>query len=256
MTPSESREDWIVRQALERPLARRTDFLDGACAGDEALRERMQARINEQEKTSDPPSSTAQGPGEPTSVSELPGVDGPGAVIGRYRLLEKIGEGGFGVIYAAEQNEPVRRRVALKIIKLDGHQAGRSPFRVRAAALAMMDHPNIAKVLDAGATEAGRPYFVMELVRGIRITDYCDQANLPTNGRLDLFTPVCRAIQHAHQKAIIHRDLKPSNILVAGSEPAIEVKVIDFGIAKAMEQRLTDNPSCRWNRSSALESEP
>ena len=139
----------------------------------------------------------------------------PGDRIGRYKLLEQIGEGGCGVVFMAEQAEPVRRRVALKIIKLgmDTRQVI-ARFEAERQALALMDHPNIAKVLDAGATDTGRPYFVMELVRGIRITDYCDQHNLSTHERLDLFIQVCHAVQHAHQKGIIHRDLKPSNILV------------------------------------------
>ena len=165
----------------------------------------------------------------------------PGDQIGRYKLLEKIGEGGCGVVYVAEQDEPVRRRVALKVIKLgmDTKQVI-ARFEAERQALAMMDHPNIAKVLDAGATETGRPYFVMELVRGIKITDYCDQNNLSTQERLDLFIQVCQAIQHAHQKGIIHRDIKPSNILVTLHDGVPVPKVIDFGIAKATEGRLTD----------------
>ncbi len=162
--------------------------------------------------------------------------------IGRYKLLQQIGEGGCGVVYMAEQEEPVRRRVALKVIKLgmDTKQVvGR--FEAERQALALMDHPNIAKVLDAGATETGRPYFVMELVRGIKITDYCDQNNLSTEERLKLFIQVCQAIQHAHQKGIIHRDIKPSNVLVTLHDGVPVPKVIDFGIAKATtDQRLTD----------------
>jgi WD40 repeat protein/serine/threonine protein kinase len=165
----------------------------------------------------------------------------PGDRIGRYKLREKIGEGGCGVVYVAEQEEPVRREVALKVIKLGmDTKAIVARFEAERQALAMMDHPNIAKVFDAGATETGRPYFVMELVRGTKITDYCDQNNLPTRARLDLFIQVCRAVQHAHQKGIIHRDLKPSNILVTLHDGAPAPKVIDFGIAKATEGRLTD----------------
>jgi eukaryotic-like serine/threonine-protein kinase len=164
-----------------------------------------------------------------------------GQTLGRYKLLEKVGEGGCGVVYVAEQTEPVRRRVALKVIKLgmDTKQVV-ARFEAERQALAMMDHPNIARVLDAGTTETGRPYFVMELVRGIKITDYCDQNNLPTRERLDLFIKVCQAIQHAHQKGIIHRDIKPSNILVTLHDGVPVPKVIDFGIAKATEGRLTD----------------
>ena len=167
--------------------------------------------------------------------------EGPGTVIGRYKLLQQIGEGGMGVVYMAEQEEPVRRRVALKIIKLGmDTKSVIARFEAERQALAMMDHPNIAKVLDGGATDAGRPYFVMELVRGIKITEYCDEARLATRDRLDLFIKVCLAIQHAHQKGIIHRDIKPSNILVTLNDGVAVPKVIDFGIAKATEGRLTD----------------
>jgi eukaryotic-like serine/threonine-protein kinase len=164
-----------------------------------------------------------------------------GTRIGRYKLLEQIGEGGFGVVWMAEQEEPVRRRVALKIIKLgmDTKQVI-ARFEAERQALAMMDHANIAKVLDAGATDSGRPYFVMELVRGIKITEYCDQNQLSTRERLDLFVKVCQAIQHAHQKGIIHRDIKPSNVLVALHDTVPTPKMIDFGIAKATDGRLTD----------------
>ena len=164
-----------------------------------------------------------------------------GARIGRYKVLEKVGEGGFGVVYVAEQREPVKRRVALKVIKLgmDTRQVV-ARFEAERQALAMMDHPNIAKVLDAGATDTGRPYFVMELVRGIRITEYCDQHKLSTEQRLELFIQVCHAIQHAHQKGIIHRDIKPSNILVTLHDGVPVPKVIDFGIAKATQQELTE----------------
>ena len=165
----------------------------------------------------------------------------PGDRIGRYKLLEKIGEGGCGVVYMAEQEEPVRRRVALKVIKpgMDTHEVV-ARFEAERQALALMDHPHIARIFDGGATDAGRPYFVMELVRGLRITDYCDQKQLSTRQRLDLFMQVCQAVQHAHQKGVIHRDLKPSNILVTVNDGVPVPKVIDFGIAKATGQRLTD----------------
>ncbi|MGD0413672.1 MAG: serine/threonine-protein kinase, partial [Verrucomicrobiota bacterium] len=166
---------------------------------------------------------------------------GPGSRIDRYKLLQKIGEGGCGVVYMAEQDKPVHRRVALKIIKLGMDTKNViARFEAERQALAMMDHPNIARVLDAGATETGRPYFVMELVRGIKITDYCDQNHLDTRQRLDLFVQVCHAIQHAHQKGVIHRDIKPSNILVTLHDGVPVPKVIDFGIAKAIEGKLTD----------------
>jgi tRNA A-37 threonylcarbamoyl transferase component Bud32/tetratricopeptide (TPR) repeat protein len=176
-----------------------------------------------------------------TVKAEAAPDEGLGQTLGRYKLLEKVGEGGFGVVYVAEQKEPVKRRVALKIIKLgmDTRQVV-ARFEAERQALALMDHPNIAKVLDAGATDSGRPYFVMELVRGVRLTAYCDQNKLSTKQRLELFIPVCQAIQHAHQKGIIHRDIKPSNILVTLHDGVPVPKVIDFGIAKATQQDLTD----------------
>ena len=179
--------------------------------------------------------------GQPTIRDEPDVEEAIGERIGRYKLLQKLGEGGCGVVYMVEQTEPVRRRVALKVIKLgmDTKQVI-ARFEVERQALALMDHPNIAKVLDAGATRNGRPYFVMELVKGIRITDYCDKNHLSTPARLALFTQVCLAIQHAHQKGIIHRDIKPSNILVTLHDGVPVPKVIDFGIAKASEQPLTE----------------
>src|SRR5437773_8535968 len=181
------------------------------------------------------------GEAELTTRVTVPSEQGPGTMIGRYKLLEKVGEGGFGTVYVAEQCEPVKRRVALKIIKLgmDTKQVI-ARFEAERQALALMDHPNIAKVLEAAATDTGRPYFVMELVRGIKITDYCEQNNLSTRQRLDLFVSVCQAIQHAHQKGIIHRDIKPSNILVTLHDGVPVPKVIDFGIAKATQGELTD----------------
>src|SRR5947207_601550 len=165
----------------------------------------------------------------------------PGERIGRYRLLQEIGHGGCGVVYMAEQEEPVRRKVALKVIKLgmDTRQVV-ARFEAERQALALMDHPNIARVLDVGATDAGRPYFVMELVRGIPITEYCDQCNLPAAERLELFMKVCHAVQHAHQKGIIHRDIKPNNVLVTLHDGEPVPKVIDFGVAKALGQKLTE----------------
>ncbi|MEM8681616.1 MAG: serine/threonine-protein kinase, partial [Planctomycetota bacterium] len=167
--------------------------------------------------------------------------EGPGTVIGRYKLLQQIGEGGFGVVFMAQQVMPVKRKVALKIIKLgmDTKQVI-ARFEAERQALAMMDHPNIAAVLDGGATDTGRPYFVMELVRGDPITEYCDRERLSAEERLQLFKQVCYAIQHAHQKGIIHRDLKPSNVLVTMANNTPLVKVIDFGIAKATNSELTE----------------
>jgi serine/threonine protein kinase len=168
-------------------------------------------------------------------------MDRVGTHVGPYRLLQKLGEGGMGAVWVAEQERPVKRRVALKLIKLgmDTKQVV-ARFEAERQALALMDHANIAKVFDAGATATGRPYFVMELVRGIPITDYCDQERLTTQSRLDLFMKVCHAIQHAHQKGIIHRDIKPSNILVTLHDGVPVPKVIDFGVAKAVQQDLTD----------------
>ena len=168
----------------------------------------------------------------------------PGARIGRYKLLEQIGEGGFGVVWMAEQEEPVRRRVALKIIKpgMDTREVV-ARFEAERQALAMMEHPNIASVFDGGATDTGRPYFVMELVKGVPITTYCDANQLTTRERLELFMEVCHAVQHAHQKGVIHRDLKPSNILVTVKDDRAVPKVIDFGIAKATQARAhRENP--------------
>ena len=175
------------------------------------------------------------------TLDDSPISEAPGTVIGRYKLLENIGEGGMAIVYMAEQAEPIRRKVALKIIKLgmDTKQVI-ARFEAERQALAMMDHPNIAKVLDAGATETGRPYFVMELVTGVSITEYCDKNNLSTKDRLALFIQVCNAIQHAHQKGIIHRDIKPSNVMVTHQDGKPVPKVIDFGIAKAIHQKLTE----------------
>jgi serine/threonine protein kinase/Tol biopolymer transport system component/tetratricopeptide (TPR) repeat protein len=174
-------------------------------------------------------------------LDDSPISESPGTTIDRYKLLEKIGEGGMAVVYMAEQEKPIRRKVALKIIKLgmDTRQVI-ARFEAERQALAMMDHPNIAKVLDAGATETGRPYFVMELVKGVSITEYCDGSELSTPARLDLFLQVCNAVQHAHQKGIIHRDIKPSNVMVTQRDGTPVPKVIDFGIAKATSRRLTE----------------
>ena len=168
-------------------------------------------------------------------------TEGPGTVIGPYKLLQQIGEGGFGVVYMAEQEQPVRRMVALKIIKpgMDTAQVI-ARFESERQALALMDHPNIAKVLDAGATESGRPYFVMELVKGVPITEFCDKNHMPAEQRLKLFIDVCHAIQHAHHKGVIHRDIKPSNVMVTLHDGVPVVKVIDFGVAKATVQKLTE----------------
>ena len=242
---------------LANPAARRT-FLDEACANDAELRARVEALLSAQADADKffseiapfartPPPGTgpsaagtgSAGSGGPTETS-VP-AEGPGSRIDRYKLLQKIGEGGCGVVYMAEQEKPVLRRVAFKIIKLGMDTRNViARFEAERQALAMMDHPNIARVLDAGATHTGRPYFVMELVRGVKITDYCDQNHLDTGQRLDLFVQICHAIQHAHQKGIIHRDIKPSNVLVTLHDGVPVPKVIDFGIAKAIEGKLTE----------------
>jgi serine/threonine protein kinase len=180
-------------------------------------------------------------PGLDTAVDVSPPAERVGATIGRYKLLERIGEGGFGVVYMAEQQQPVRRRVALKVIK-PGLDTGQviARFEAERQAVAMMEHPHIARVFDAGATDAGRPYFVMELVRGVPITEYCDANHLTVRQRLELFVPVCCAVQHAHQKEVIHRDLKPTNVLVTTADGVAIPKVIDFGVATATRDRLTE----------------
>ena len=218
----------------------RAALLDGACGNDPVQRRRVEELLALHFKQN-PFMQEPAAEGSPAILSTAPLTEGPGAQIGRYKLLEKLGEGGFGAVYVAEQKEPVKRRVALKIIKLgmDTRQVV-ARFEAERQALALMDHPNIAKVLDGGATDTGRLYFVMELVRGVPITRYCDENNLTTVERLKLFILVCHAIQHAHQKGIIHRDIKPSNIMVTLHDGVPVPKVIDFGIAKAIEGELTD----------------
>jgi serine/threonine protein kinase len=214
-------------------------YLDGACGGDAELRRRVEQLLAARAKAESFLELPA--PALAATVDESVVSERPGTVIGPYRLLEEIGEGGFGVVYLAEQTEPVRRRVALKVLKpgMDSKQVV-ARFEQERQALALMDHPNIAKVLDGGATPSGRPYFVMELVRGLPITEYCDRAQLTLRERLELFARVCSAVQHAHHKGIVHRDLKPANVLVAEQDGAPVVKVIDFGVAKALGEPLTD----------------
>ena len=216
----------------------RSAFLDQAC-GDPELRRRVERLLARDAQAS----GFLESPAAPPTVTvESPRLsEGPGTVIGPYKLMEQIGEGGMGVVYVAEQTHPVRRKVALKVIKpgMDSRQVI-ARFEAERQALAMMDHPNIAKVHDGGTTESGRPYFVMELVRGLPITEYCDGDRLSIRERLELFVLVCRAVQHAHQKGIIHRDLKPSNILVTLHDGVPVPKVIDFGVAKATGQSLTE----------------
>ncbi len=237
MNEPKQREEALFEAAVHLSPAQRAGWLDAACGADARLRQAVDVLLQAHEKAG---TFLAQPP-SPTVKLDLAPDEALGASIGRYKLLEKVGEGGFGAVYVAEQREPVKRRVALKIIKLgmDTRQVV-ARFEAERQALAMMDHPNIAKVLDAGATETGRPFFVMELVRGVKITEYCDQNNLSTQERLELFIKVCQAIQHAHQKGIIHRDIKASNILVTLHDGVPVPKVIDFGIAKATQGELTD----------------
>jgi len=276
-----AKERDIFLKALDKATPRERDaYLDGACGDDAALRAAVESLLQHHQEDSFL-ENPALAPQKTIRLPDSPVVEAVGSIIGRYKLLQQIGEGGMGVVYMAEQEEPVRRRVALKVIKLGmDTKSVIARFEAERQALALMDHPNIAKVFDAGATgapvaqasppassagvppgvspggetppkpaggdacatlPAGRPYFVMELLRGIRITDYCDQNHLPTQQRLDLFTQICKAIQHAHQKGIIHRDIKPSNILVTLHDGVPVPKIIDFGIAKATsDQRLTD----------------
>ena len=239
----QNREEALFQAAAQLSGAERAAFLNGACLGDAALRRRLDALLVAHDGPDELSPSTRPGAKATMKldITEAPD-EAVGQTLGNYKLLQKIGEGGCGAVYMAEQQHPVRRRVALKVIKLGMDTKNViARFEAERQALALMDHPNIAKVLDAGATDVGRPFFVMELVRGIKITDYCDQNNLNTHQRLQLFIQICQAIQHAHQKGIIHRDIKPSNILVTLHDGVPVPKVIDFGIAKATtDQRLTD----------------
>ncbi len=225
----------LAKAAGKETPETRSAYLDAACHGDAALRQQLEALLAAHARAGNFLEQSVVPP------EELPVSERPGTFIGRYQLLERIGEGGFGLVFMAEQAEPVQRKVALKIIKagMDTREVI-ARFEAERQALALMNHPNIARVLDAGATETGRPFFVMELVNGIPITDYSDQKELSTTDRLRLFMKVCAAVQHAHQKGIIHRDLKPSNILVTLIDGEAVPKVIDFGVAKALGQKLTE----------------
>jgi serine/threonine protein kinase/tetratricopeptide (TPR) repeat protein len=233
-------EEAIFNAAVDIESAgERAAFVKSSCGDDGALLARVEALLQVYYEDGNFLKSP---PGIDVTLDDSPLAEGPGTKIGRYKLLQLIGEGGFGVVYMAQQEKPIRRRVALKIIKLgmDTKQVI-ARFEAERQALAMMEHHNIAKVLDAGATDTGRPYFVMELVRGVAVTEYCDKNNLATQQRLELFIEVCRAVQHAHQKGIIHRDIKPSNVMITLRDDGTGVpKIIDFGIAKATQQRLTE----------------
>ncbi len=228
----QTRVESVFHAAMSRRSTNeRAAYLDGACGDDDRLREKVETLLQAHDEAGNfLVSQTAESP-----------IEGPGEQIGRYKILQLIGEGGFGAVYMAEQQEPVRRKVALKIIKLgmDTKQVI-ARFEAERQALALMDHQNIAKVFDAGATDSGRPYFVMELVKGVPITEYCDRSNLDARARLALFLDVCNAIQHAHQKGIIHRDIKPTNVMVTLHDGRPVPKIIDFGVSKATNQRLTE----------------
>ena len=246
-------DETLFHLALEKPAAERPAFLEQACAGDTVLRHRVEALLRSHEtpdsflvRSERNPEATKDSDSDQVAddagaawpeterIARNPTGEGPGSRIGPYKLLQQIGEGGMGTVFMAEQTQPVRRTVALKLIKagMDSRQVI-ARFEAERQALALMDHPNIAKVFDAGTTDDGRPYFVMELVKGIPITKYCDEHRLTLRERLELFIPVCQAVQHAHQKGIIHRDLKPSNVLIALYDGKPVPKVIDFGVAKA-----------------------
>src|ERR1700756_182386 len=237
-------EQSIFLTALELATpAEREAYLRGACGSNEVLRAAVAGLLAAHERAGnilDAPPVAAGG----TVAQDNPGagsLEQPGTAIGPYKLIEQIGEGGMGTVWMAQQTEPIKRLVAVKLIKagMDSKQVI-ARFEAERQALALMDPPHIAKVLDAGTSSAGRPYFVMDLVKGVPITRYCDEHHLTPRQRLDLFVPVCQAVQHAHQKGIIHRDLKPSNVLVALYDDKPVPKVIDFGVAKATGPQLTE----------------
>jgi len=236
--PDKQLEEIFIAAIQYEDRKERDAYVKKACINDKKLLAKIQALLKHHNDSSfldaDPLS-------QDQFCEESPVSEKPGTIIDRYKLLKKIGEGGMASVYIAEQEQPVRRKVALKIIKIgmDTEQVI-ARFEAERQALAIMNHPNIAKIYDAGATDKGRPYFVMELVEGLSITQYCDEKNLDTQDRLMLFIKVCEAIQHAHQKGIIHRDIKPTNVLVTVIDDEPTPKVIDFGIAKATSQRLTE----------------
>ncbi len=252
--PDGGRVRKLFCEAMDQPADQRKAFIDRACAGDSALAAEVRSLLEAYTRAGEylgSPTLDAQevGSSSPTASASAGGEQSPGSLVGKvlgpYKLMELIGEGGFGVVYVAEQSHPIRRRVAVKLIKagMDTRQVI-ARFEAERQALAMMDHPNIARVLDAGTTDVDQgslPYFVMELVRGVPITTYCDQARLSAAQRLELLVPVCQAVQHAHTKGIIHRDIKPSNVMVTLHDGRPVPKVIDFGIAKAISGRLTDS---------------
>jgi serine/threonine protein kinase len=239
----------IFLDALDAPPAERQALLDKACAGDQELRQRVDAMLRANDRTDkllDQPAAKllTEGPSVPISPpSQLVGEKAGMIVAGRYQLQKLLGEGGMGSVWQAEQLHPVKRTVAIKLVKagLDTKEVLHR-FDAERQALAIMDHPHIAKVLDGGATDNGRPFFVMEYVPGQAVTEYCDTHRMDVDGRLALFVQICQAVQHAHQKGVIHRDIKPTNILVTEVDGKAVPKVIDFGLAKAVRETLSKQP--------------
>jgi serine/threonine protein kinase len=237
--------DIFIAALQQVGLAERQAYLDEACAGQPELRRQVEQLLRLHEGAGsflqEPAAGSSATEAVPGGANPVPAPEAPGAILGPYKLLEQIGEGGMGTVWMAQQTEPVKRLVAVKLIKagMDSNQII-ARFEAERQALALMEHPNIARVLDAGAAPDGRPFFVMDLVKGVPITRYCDEHRLTPRKRLELFIPVCQAVQHAHQKGIIHRDLKPSNVLVAPYDAKPVVKIIDFGVAKAAGGQLTD----------------
>jgi WD40 repeat protein len=234
-------EETMFHRALAMPTGERRAFLERECCGDAGLQHRVEVLLQAHDNSAQFLQSPIGGARLNPTLDPVASMTRAGTVIGRYKILQPLGEGGYGTVFMAEQTTPVQRKVALKIVKagMDTRQVI-ARFEAERQALAMMDHPNIARVFDAGVTDTGRPYFVMELVKGTAITKYCDEHRLPPRERLELFVQVCQAVQHAHQKGIIHRDLKPTNVLVARYDGRPVPKVIDFGVAKATGQRLTE----------------
>src|SRR5262249_14549085 len=232
--PDRAESLFTAAVALASP-AERAAFLDRECAGDAALRDRVEALLLDR-----PGKSTAG-----LTADHVPSSEQPGTIVaGRYKLLQQIGEGGMGSVWMADQTEPVKRRVAVKLIRVEKGQSKAilSRFEAERQAIALMDHPHIARLLDAGTTDDGAPFFVMELVKGVPLTEYCDAHKLSIPERLQVFMQICGAVQHAHQKGVIHRDLKPTNILVESHDGKPVPKVIDFGLAKATTGlQLTEN---------------
>ncbi|MFH1418719.1 MAG: serine/threonine-protein kinase, partial [Planctomycetota bacterium] len=244
MTPEQHEKAMqVFNEAVGLAVEDRAAFVDNACGGDAIVKAEVDSLMAHDAGPGSELDSPALGSDfDLNRIAETRSAEHEQPQrIGPYRILDKLGEGGMGIVYLAKQTEPVRRRVALKLIKpgMDSREVI-ARFESERQALAMMSHPNVARVFDAGVSEQGRPYFVMELVEGLRITEHCDRHRLSIEERIDLFVRVCEAVQHAHQKGIIHRDLKPGNILVECNDGVATPKVIDFGVAKAMEQRLTE----------------